>query len=91
MGAYGFVIILVILIYFYRYNVYEMGDPYLTYTVNVTVQQLNYKTKQKNDKKTMNVWSTVGFAEIGPKRMGQNTNANHVGKESSPKVETNEY
>lgn len=72
----------------YSYNVFEVGKPYLTYTINVTVQQLDYKRRTQKGKivKEKDVWSTVGYAEIGPERMGQNTDANQVGKASVPMV-----
>ena len=73
----------------YSYNVYEIGDPYLTYKINVTVQQLDYQErsyKKGKNQKLKDIWYTVGYAEIGPERMGQNTDQNQVGKTSGPKV-----
>lgn len=71
---------------FNSYNVFIINPPYLTYKINVTVQQLDYKRKDTNGKMT-SVWSTVGFAEIGPEKIGQNTNSDPLfAKTSSPKV-----
>ena len=60
-------------------------EPYVTYQINVTVQQLEYQVFQGKGKKK-DVWRTVGFAEIGPQRIGQNTAQNQNGKVSGPKV-----
>ena len=64
---------------------FEIKKPYLTYKINVTVQQLDYKRKGV-DGNVRDVWSTVGFAEIGPERIGQNTIDYQNGITSSPKV-----
>ena len=67
---------------------FEIGSPYLTYQINVTVQQLDYRRKT-HDAEEKEVWSSVGFAEIGPERVGQNTNTHQRAKTSSPKVRHN--
>ena len=69
------------------YNIFRVEPPYLTYKINVTVQQLDYN-RRGADGKTTGVWSTVGFAEIGPEQIGQNTNTNQFAKTSSPQVQS---
>lgn len=62
-----------------------INDPYLTYKINVTVQQLDYQrintTGMKED-----VWRTIGNAEIGPQKIGQNTAQDQAGQASGPMV-----
>lgn len=85
--------LLLVTIAIISYNVFEVKDPYLSYKINVTVQQLDYKeyytnlVNNKNEKR--DIWRTVGFAEIGPETIGQNTNQNQVGKASGPEVSKN--
>lgn len=68
-----------------RYNVFEINDPYVTYKIEVLVQQLDYE--RYNDKgEKENVWVTVGKAEIGPQRIGQNTQNRTSGRSSGPSV-----
>ena len=64
---------------------YEINDPYVTYQINITVQQLSfvYSIESGQEEK---VWSTIGYAIVGPERIGQNTNANQVGATSGPMV-----
>jgi len=71
-----------------RWGVLDIGDPYLIYRINVTVQQLDFKMKtKKNGKKVeREVWTTVGNAVIGPERRGDNTNRKANGKTSGPEV-----
>lgn len=64
---------------------FEILQPYLSYKINVTVQQLDYK-ESSSDGAARDVWRTVGYAEIGPETFGQNTNQNQVGKTSGPKA-----
>ena len=57
-----------------RYHIFEVGDPYTTYKINVTVQQLDYNQRAYDKSATTEeVWKTVGFAEIGPQNIGDNT------------------
>lgn len=75
-----------------RYHVYDIGDPYVTYNINVTVQQFDFKTTsyadEQDDEEGKEVWSTVGYAEIGPQRMGDNTQRQNKAKTSGPQVGT---
>lgn len=57
----------------YRYHIFDIGDPYVTYKINVTVQQLSYNRRAYDSSSSEEVWKTVGFAEIGPQRIGDNT------------------
>ena len=72
---------------------YDIGDPYVTYNINVTVQQFDFKTTSYGDEQEgeqeqegKEVWSTVGYAEIGPQRMGDNTQRQNKAKTSGPQV-----
>ena len=56
-----------------RYHIFDIGDPYITYKINVTVQQLDYNKRSYSTESPEEVWKTVGFAEIGPQRIGDNT------------------
>lgn len=70
-----------------RYRICEIRDPFLTYTVNVTVQQLELELRDNSGKEgKREVWKTVGFAEIGPQRFGDNTQRKNPGKTSGPQV-----
>uniref|UniRef100_A0A1X7UMY0 Generative cell specific-1/HAP2 domain-containing protein n=1 Tax=Amphimedon queenslandica TaxID=400682 RepID=A0A1X7UMY0_AMPQE len=70
-----------------NYNVFEVLQPYITYTINVTVQELDYKREIfGRGGGTEDVWRTIGYAEIGPDRIGQNTNQNQVGKSSGTNI-----
>jgi len=70
-----------------RYRICEIRDPFLTYTVNVTVQQLELELRDNSGKEgKKEVWKTVGFAEIGPQRFGDNTQRKNPGKTSGPQV-----
>lgn len=60
---------------------FEPLNPYVSYKINVTVQQLEYRNSFGED-----VWRTVGYAVVGPETIGQNTNQNQVGKSSTPSV-----
>ena len=61
-------------------------DPYVTYKINVTVQQLDYQLIATGNKDKRDIWKTIGYAEIGPQRIGQNTANNQKGTTSGPKV-----
>ncbi len=65
----------------HSYHVFDIGDPYVSYTINVTVQQMDFRTIAGGT-----TWSTVGYAEIGPERLGDNTDRNNLGTSSGPKV-----
>ena len=64
----------------------EIRTPFLVYTVNVTVQQLDFKSKGEDGEEGEDVWKTVGYVEIGPRRIGDNTARKHKGKSSGPQV-----
>ena len=64
----------------------EIRTPFLVYTVNVTVQQLDFKSKGEDGQEGEDVWRTVGYVEIGPRRIGDNTARKHKGKSSGPQV-----
>ena len=65
---------------------FDVGDPYITYRINVTVQQMDYTvaTNSKDGSKT--VWKTVGYATIGPQMNIDNTNRKKPGVTSGPQV-----
>ena len=79
---------------------YDIGDPHVLYRINVTVQQLTYTQQitdleeadsETSDSKTekvapKEVWHTVGYAIIGPERIGDNTNRQKTGTSSGPEV-----
>lgn len=67
------------------YNVFEALQPYITYKINVTVQELDFN-RVTTEGASEDVWRTIGFAEIGPDNIGQNTNQNQVGSTSGPNV-----
>jgi hypothetical protein len=69
-----------------NYHVFEVNQPYLSYRVNVTVQELQYITRNLSTNQLNEVWKTVGYAVIGPQTIGQNTNQNQVGETSGPNV-----
>lgn len=64
----------------------EIRTPFLVYTVNVTVQQLDFKSKGEDGQEGEDIWRTVGYVEIGPRRIGDNTARKHKGKSSGPQV-----
>ena len=54
----------------HRYAMYTFKDPYLSFGVYITVQQLDYVynfTTKKDEK----IWTTVGKRRIGPLAKGQ--------------------
>ena len=79
-----------ILSFMSRWRVYDIGDPYLLYRINVTVQQLDYYRKSSEEDsesdESREVWRTVGYATIGPERIGDNTNRKKPGVTSGPEV-----
>ena len=72
-----------------RYHVFEIGDPFLTYQINVTVQQYDTRVRvEEASEETREVWNTLGYATVGPERPGDNTANNKDGKTSTPMVRT---
>lgn len=74
---------------------YDIGDPYVIYRINVTVQQLDYRQRSTEEAEGSEeftpVWRTVGYAVIGPERIGENTNNRRSGLSSGPEVRTSIY
>ena len=68
-----------------RYHVFEIGEPFLTYQINVTVQQYDTMVRVGSDE-TKELWHTIGYATVGPERPGDNTANRQTGKTSTPKV-----
>lgn len=78
-----------IIIMMYRWRVFDVGDPYIAYQINITVQQVDYTapaTKSKNQDSTKIVWKTIGYATIGPQMHIDNTNRKKPGVTSGPQV-----
>lgn len=75
--------------YLIRYRVHEIGQPYVTYTIRVTLQQLDFKNKtlSKNGT-TESVWRTIGTAYVGPQTESHNIPEMIKGNSSSPEVMT---
>ena len=69
---------------------FHIENPYVTYKINVTVQQLDYQVISPDNNERKNVWKTIGHAQIGPQRIGQNTAQGQRGTVSGPKVQTTE-
>ncbi len=70
---------------------FSFETPYVTYKINVTVQQLDYQLLATGNKEKRDLWKTIGYAEIGPQRIGQNTANNQKGTTSGPKVCQHKY
>lgn len=66
---------------------FEIADPFLTYQINVTVQQYDTRVRAEDgSEKTHVVWNTLGYATVGPERPGDNTANNQNGETSTPMV-----
>ena len=63
---------------------FDIGDPFLVYRINVTVQQLDYKRNTSDG--LVDRWKTVGYAVIGPQMTTDNTNRKKPGVTSGPQV-----
>lgn len=75
----------------HRYRVHDIGDPYVTYTIKVTLQQLDYEIKQNANGTNLppkEIWRNIGKAFVGPQVEAQNINRVEQGKTSTPKVVT---
>ena len=77
----------------FRWQVYDIGDPYILYRINVTVQQLDYhqigdgeEIAGQEKATSTKVWRTIGYATIGPEMIGDNTNRKKPGVTSGPEV-----
>ena len=68
-----------------RYHVFEIGEPFLTYQINVTVQQYDTMVRVDTDE-VRELWHTIGYATVGPERPGDNTANRQTGETSTPKV-----
>ena len=73
-----------------RFRVHDIGDPYVTYVIKVTLQQLSYEkqTAAKNGTRLplKQVWKTIGTAFAGPKNEAGNIDRMGKGNSSSPQV-----
>ena len=77
--------------FFYcRYRVHEIRDPYLVYTIKVTLQQLNFEQKvlARNGTKLppKQVWRTIGTSYVGPDQEASHIAEVNKGNSSSPQV-----
>ena len=62
---------------------FEVEEPFVTYKINVTVQQLRKPLYKDEEEK----WVTVGFAQIGPEQQGANIQGSlQDGTSSGPQV-----
>lgn len=68
----------------YRFRVFDIGNPFLVYRINVTVQMLDYKRNTSNG--AVDRWKTIGYAVIGPQLSKDNTNRKKPGVTSGPQV-----
>ena len=66
----------------YRYYTFEVMEPFLTYKINVTVQQLDYSVLEDDADGEGDVWRTIGYVVVGPHKIGDNT-ANSYGPSDS--------
>jgi len=58
-------------------------EPFLTYKINVTVQQLDYsRLEDDSGDDEVDVWRTIGYVIVGPHKIGDNT-ANSYGPSDS--------
>ena len=72
---------------------YSIGDPYIEYTINVTLQQLNFiKDKDENGKKIDPVeeWIDIGHVVVSPKSEGRSIDEKGKGNSSTPRVMNND-
>lgn len=69
---------------------HDIGDPYVTYTIKVTLQQLNYEQRVLANNATKlpptQVWKTIGTAYVGPQQEAQHIAEVVKGNSSSPQV-----
>ncbi|XP_065882454.1 hapless 2-like [Dysidea avara] len=64
------------------YYTFEVMEPFLTYKINVTVQQLDYSVLEDDADGEGDVWRTIGYVVVGPHKIGDNT-ANSYGPSDS--------
>ena len=73
-----------------RWRVFDIGDPYIAYRINVTVQQVDFSVRDTDSADetgpTKTVWKTIGYATIGPQMHKDNTNRKKPGVTSGPQV-----
>ncbi len=76
--------------FYNRFRAHDIGDPYVTYTIKVTLQQLDYEKQRiaKNGTRLpiKQVWKTIGTAYAGPQNEAQNIPEVKKGNSSSPQV-----
>ena len=65
---------------------FDIGDPYIAYRINVTVQQMDYTVAAKSKDGSNTLWKTIGYATIGPQMHIDNTNRKKPGVTSGPQV-----
>ena len=67
----------------HRYYTFEVMEPFLTYKINVTVQQLDYSNLEDDPgDDEVDIWRTIGYVIVGPQKVGDNT-ANSYGPSDS--------
>ena len=64
---------------------FEIGDPFLTYQINVTIQQYD-TVLVASDGSESELWRTIGYATVGPEKIGDNTANTQAGSTSTPMV-----
>lgn len=71
-----------------RYRAHLIGNPYLIYTIRVTLQQLNFETVQNGTQRLLKkqIWRTIGNTFVGPQRESHNIPEVRKGNSSSPQV-----
>lgn len=75
-----------------RYRVHEIGDPYLTYTIQVKLQQLEYERRVRLNTTTgrsyKQIWRDVGKVYVGPSSEAQQIGATKAkrGRTGTPQV-----
>ncbi len=70
---------------------YSIGNPFLTYTIKVTLQQLNFNQVRVSENGTQlparQVWEDIGVTFVGPQREASHIEETTVrGMSSTPRV-----
>jgi len=72
-----------------RWKVYDIGDPYVEYTIKVKLEQLDYvqsRDEQGNNIEPKNIWKTIGEVYLGPHSHSDSIMGQGEGKSSTPQV-----
>ena len=69
-----------------RYRVHTIDDPYVTYTIKVILQQLDYEKQVKGSDKPKQIWRKLGEVFLGPQNEIQNIDRINSGNSSTPQV-----